>query len=337
MACRVILGMMTFGPPSSVTARITTIEATKEIFSYLKQKGYNEIDTARVYTDGLQEAFSAEAGYKTEFGFDTATKMYPNNGGEHSAANLPTYVNKSLSELKTDCVEIFYLHAADRTVPLLETLQTTDKLYKEGKFKMLGISNYTAYEVAEIMTLCKVYNLVRPKIYQGRYNCVTRDVEEELFPALRHYGLDFVCYNPIAGGLLSGKYNKAVDVPSEGRFSSNRQGSLYRTRYFRDVYWDALDMIQPVAEKHNLTVFEVALRWMVHHSALKLGPAKGQTGDGIIIGVSSLEQLKSNLAAIESGPLPDEVVAVLDKAAKHVRSDSPHYWHGELNYSYKWE
>lgn len=330
--------MMTFGPASSSTSRITTIEATKEVFSYLKSKGYNEIDTARVYTDGLQEAFSVEAGYKTEFGFDIATKCYPQKGGEHSAEQLPKFLNTSLSELKTDSVGIYYLHAADRTVPLLETLQTVDKLYKEGKFKIFGISNYTAYEVAEIVTLCKAYNLVRPTLYQGRYNCLTRDVEAELIPALRHYGLDMVVYNPIAGGLLSGKYNKNVNLTT-GRFSEStgRQGTLYRTRYFRDVYWDALDMIQPVAEKNGLTVFEIALRWMAHHSALKLGPAKGQTGDGIIIGVSSLEQLKENLDALESGPLSDEILQALDKAAAHVKMDSPPYWHGDLVYSYKWE
>lgn len=117
-------------------------------------------------------------------------------------------------------------------------------------------------------------------------------------------------YNPLAGGLFSGKI-KSKDIPSDGRFSNTGgQGERYRARYFQDATFDALRMIEDVAQKHSLTMLEIGLRWVAHHSALRIDDGR----DGIIVGVSSLDQLKGNLADLEKGPLPDEVVKVLDKA-----------------------
>ncbi|KAK9326768.1 NADP-dependent oxidoreductase domain-containing protein [Lipomyces starkeyi] len=332
---RIILGCMTFGPAHSSTARVTSLDDTKAIFNYFHDRGYGEIDTARVYTDGEQEAWSSAAGYMTDFGFHVATKCFPAKLGMHAASELPGYLNKSLAELKTDCVDIFYLHAPDRSVPFLETLTAIDKLYKEGKFKIFGLSNYTAYEVAEIVTLARDHGLVRPTIYQGRYNAMSRDIEDELIPALRHYGLDLVVFSPLAGGLFSGKYTKQADIPRSGRFSSNTaQGALYRSRYFKDVYWDAIQLIQPLAQKHGLTLLEIALRWLVHHSQLKFVRGKELAGDGIIVGVSSLKQLEDNINAIEGDPLPSDVVDALETAWKIVKPDVSPYWNGKLVYSY---
>lgn len=105
-------------------------------------------------------------------------------------------VELSLSLLGTDKLDIWYLHAPDRSVPFEETLEEVDKLYKEGKFTILGLSNYTAFEVAEICTLCRERNWVRPRIYQAMYNAITRAIESELVVACRRYGLDIVIYNP---------------------------------------------------------------------------------------------------------------------------------------------
>ncbi|KAK9342117.1 NADP-dependent oxidoreductase domain-containing protein [Lipomyces starkeyi] len=281
----------------------------KELYYAEIPSGYGEIDTVRVYTDGEQEGWSSAAGYKNDFNFHVATKCYPAKPGIHTASELPGHLNKSLAELKTDSRDIFYLHAPDRSVPCLETLTTVDELYKEGKFKIFGLSNYTAYEVAEIVTLARDHGLVQPTIYQGRYNVMSRDIEDELIPALRHYGLDLAVFSPLAGGLFSGKYTKQADIPRGGRFSSNTaQGALYRSRYFKDAYWDAIQLIQPLAEKHGLTLLEIALRWLVHHSQLKFAPGKELAGDGIIVGVSSLKQLEDNINAIEGDLLPSDVV-----------------------------
>lgn len=117
------------------------------------------------YVAGQSESFLAEADYKG-LGFKLATKVYPSVPGTHAPAMLRSKVHDSLTALNTEDVDIFYLHAADRSVPFVDTLQTVNELYKEGHFKTLGLSNYTAYEVAEIVTLCKERGWVRPKIYQ---------------------------------------------------------------------------------------------------------------------------------------------------------------------------
>lgn len=157
-----------------------------------------------------------------------------------------------------------------------------------------------------------------------------RSIEVELIPACQRYGLDVVIYNPLAGGLFSGKI-KTADIPSEGRFSEKSfLGPRYRKKYFQDATFDALRLIESVAQKHNLTLPEVTLRWLVHHSALRIKNGR----DGVIIGVSSFAQLEGNLNDLEKGPLPDEVVKVLDEAWLIAKPITPNYWHLDLKYTY---
>ena len=172
---RIILGLMTFGPDESAGARITSLDEFNKCLDYLQQEGYNEIDTARVYIGGKQEAWTREAHWK-ERGLMLATKCYPRPAGTHKQAVLKEQFTKSLNELGTDCVDIFYLHAADRSVPFSETLETVNELHKEGKFVQLGLSNYTAFEVAEVVMTCKANGWVRPTIYQGMYNAISEHV-----------------------------------------------------------------------------------------------------------------------------------------------------------------
>lgn len=119
-----------------------------------------------------------------------------------------------------------------------------------------------------------------------------------MIPACQRYGLDVVIYNPLAGGLLSGKI-KTADIPSEGRYSENSfLGSHYRKDYFQEGTFDALRLIETVAQRHNLTLLEVALRWVVHHLALRINNGR----DGVVIGVSSFAQLEGNLSDLERVP-----------------------------------
>ena len=162
-------------------------------------------------------------------------------------------------------------------------------------------------------------------------NGVARSLEQELIPCCQRYGLDVVVYNPLAGGLFSGKI-KTSEVPAEGRYSNTSVlGQNYRNRYFKDATFEALRLIEPVAQKHGLTLLEIALRWCTHHSALRM-----QNGgrDGVIIGISSFEQLESNLKDLEKGPLPDEVLKTLDEAWLVTKPTTPNYWHLDLKYTY---
>jgi aflatoxin B1 aldehyde reductase len=175
------------------------------------------------------------------------------------------------------------------------------------------------------------------------YNAITRGLEPELIPTCRRYGIDVVIYNPLAGGLFSGKYT-LDQIPDEGRFSAavGDMGEQYRERYFRDSFFGSLKLIEPAVKKAGLAMTETALRWCVHHSALRVGGVKylddeknsTPLNDGIIIGVSSQAQLEANLRDLEKGPLPEEVVNALDQAWKIAMLDQPEYWRYKLEYGY---
>lgn len=214
-------------------------------------------------------------------------------------------------------------------MPFAETLEAVDKLHKAGKIKQLGLSNYTAYEVAEVALTCAQHGWLRPTIYQGHYNCISRTLDEELIPACRRYGLDVVIYSPIAGGFLSGAIKSKDDDPKEGRFAKSPFDRFTRGRYFKDGLVEAAQLIATESEKAGLNPLEVAMRWVVHHSKLNV-----HEGDGVIIGYSSLGQLKDNLDFLEKPPLPDHLVDVLDEAWKLAKPEASPYYFGPLEYTY---
>ncbi|KAG8809906.1 hypothetical protein FRC17_003180 [Serendipita sp. 399] len=249
------------------------------------------------------------------------TKVYPVNPGDHHPAKLRSTFETSLSKLGEIKPRVFYLHAPDRRTPFENTIAEVDALYKEGKFEIFGLSNYAAWEVAEIVGICKAKGYVQPKIYQAMYNAITRAIEEELVPCLRKFGIRLVVYNPLAGGYLAGKVStSSIPAAKEGRFGGDSMmAKMYRERYLLGAYADALETIREVAEKHQLRLSEVALRWVQHHSVLT-------PSDGVILGASSAQQLEDNCSDSEKGPLPDEVVATLDLAWSKVGMNCPKYW-----------
>ena len=321
---RVVLGLLTFGPPETEFhgSRITSLDEFNNFLDCFQSRGCSEVDTARQYVKGQQEGWTKRANWQDR-GLKLATKCYPEQPGWHSKTNVREIFETSLRELGTDQVDIFYLHAPDRSVPFKETIQACDELYKEGKFKQLGLSNYAAWEVAEIWNIANDHGWVRPTVYQAMYNAITRAIEDELVPCCRKYGIDILIYNPLAGGVLSGKY-KSKETPSEGRFAQTdpRIGEMYRDRYFKDTNFEALKLIEPAASKHHLSLLEIAFRWCVHHSKLNMKDGN----DGIVMGVSFLSQLESNLDNIEKGPLPEDVVEVLDQAWSITKATCPSYW-----------
>jgi aflatoxin B1 aldehyde reductase len=163
---------MTFGPDESKGARVTSLSEFNRCLDAFQDCGYSEIDTARLYVGGQQEAFTREARWQ-ERGLTLATKCYPTSPGMHTRDQLKEYCNKSLKELGAECVDIFYLHAPDRSVPFEETLEACNDLHKQGKFVELGLSNYAAWEVAEIVAICRKNGWVQPTIYQAMYNAIS--------------------------------------------------------------------------------------------------------------------------------------------------------------------
>ena len=295
---------------------------------------------------GKQLAFTREAHWK-ERGLKLATKFYPNpSSGGHDGANIRAKLEWDLQQLGTDCVDIFYLHAPDRATNFAETLEECNKMHKEGKFVELGLSNFAAFEVAECAMICNERGWVRPTIYQGMLNAISealpaslarvfltcpsaRSLQSETVTACHRYGIQVVVYNPLAGGLFSGRIRSRDIIPDDNsRFGKqSHAGERYRERYYRDGTFEALELVEKAAQKHDLTTLEIALRWVMHHSTLN---CKDNGGDGIIIGVSSLAQLEGNLKDLEKGPLPDDVVQTLDEAWLLCTPHTPVYWHGDL-------
>jgi len=281
--------------------------------------GHKELDTARMYAEGTTEEYLSQLDLKDS---SVDTKVFPVNPGDHSPTKLRATFTTSLTKLAPRKVRVLYLHAPDRSVPFEETLREVNALYNEGLFEIFGLSNFAAWEVSEIAVICRKNGWVEPKIYQAMYNAITRSMESELVPCCRKFGLRIVVYNPLAGGFFAGKVTSVNDSPPEGsRFDpkAGGMGKMYRARYLKDGFFQALPLIKEVADKHDLRMTEIALRWMQHHSVLI-------PTDGVIIGASSAAQLEQNCADSEKGPLPDEVVAVLDEAYKVVGFDAPPYW-----------
>lgn len=222
--------------------------------------------------------------------------------------NVKLQSDTILSALRTQSTDILYLHAPDINTPIEDTLSAVQELYEMKRFTALGLSNYAAWEVAYIWGYCSSRGWVVPTVYQGMYNAITRDVERELFPALKKLNMKFYAYNPLCGGFLTGKHSKEEDSKSEGtRFDKSNQ--LYRGRYWKDSYFSAVDIIAKACESSGLAMADASLRWMQHHSGLS-----GDRGDGVIIGASSTHHLLSNLDSCEGGPLPPEVVQAFDDA-----------------------
>jgi aflatoxin B1 aldehyde reductase len=227
----------------------------------------------------------------------------------HSPEHLRLALEASLKALKTDKVDMWYLHAPDRSTPYEVTLGEVDKLHKEGKFNRFGISNFAAFEVAQMCEISERHGWIKPTVYQGVYNALHRSVEPELFPCMKKYGISFYAFNPVAGGFLTDRYHRETNEHESGsRFDPKRnQGANYRNRYWKAEYFDALDLLREACKKHGLTEAECALRWMEHHSKLTK-----EQGDAIIIGASSAKQLEENMVNFEKGPLPEDVVKALD-------------------------
>ena len=227
-------------------------------------------------------------------------------------------LNTSLKRLGLDYVDIFYLHMPDPTTPIELTLQACDKLHNQGKFKSLGLSNYAAWQVAQIVCICEKNSFVSPQVYQGMYNVLTRQIEVELFPCIREYGISFYAYNPLSAGLLTGRYRKFEDMPKEGRF---KVMGLYKDRYWKKEYFEAISTLAEASDTSGVSMTEAALIWLMHHSALN-----GTNGDGVILGVSKLEQLKENLEYLEKSSLMTETAKIYNDVWDTVKGSCPKYF-----------
>lgn len=304
-----ILGTMQFGERLFGKDAQDMIEAFGEY-------GFSELDTAYVYNEGESERLIGTALQNLSRPFSIATKVNPRITGRLDRDAVLSQFTESLQRMKLEHVDILYLHFPDPNTPVESALEACAQLYEEGKFHELGLSNFPAWLVSEAYNICKQRGWVLPTVCEGVYNPLSRHAERELNMVLDYYGMRFYAYNPLAGGLMTNKYkDKAL---KDGRFT-NRPN--YQKRYWHDSYFEAIDKIKSVSEKHDINITEAAYRWLAYHSMLN-----PERGDGIIIGASSNEQLSQNISYVNKGVLPDDVVRTIEDAWTVSKVDAPEYF-----------
>lgn len=308
---KLILGTMTFG--ESVFA--PDVEGFINTFL---DAGYTELDTAYVYNEGKCERLLGDALPKASAPYSIATKINPRISGKLDGAAAYRQLNESLERLKLPSVDLVYLHFPDPATPVEDVLTALADLHGQGKFRELGLSNFPAWMVADVWHLCDRNEWVKPTVFEGMYNSLTRYAERELNACLDHFGMRYYAYNPLCGGLLTGRYGKYEDAPTDGRFT-HRPG--YQNRYWKKSYFDAVEILKAACEKEGITTVEATYRWLAHHSMLK-----EERGDGIIIGASKLNHLKQNMETMKAGPLPEGVLKAFAEAWDVCRKDSPEYF-----------
>lgn len=308
---KLILGTMTFG--ESVFA-----PDVSDLINLFLASGYDELDTAYVYNEGECERLLGDALQKIDRPYKIATKINPRISGKLDSEAAYSQLTESLSRLKKYSVDTVYLHFPDPATPVESVLEAMSELHNAGAFKELGLSNFPAWMVADVCRLCEKNGWVVPTVFEGIYNPLTRGAENELNACLNYFGMRFYAYNPLCGGLLTGRYGSFEDKPDDGRFTHRPN---YMGRYWKKSFFEGMKIISETAEKHGISCIEATYRWMAYSSMLD-----EKRGDGIIIGVSKLGHLQQNINTLKAGPLPQDVLDAFDRAWAVAKADSPDYF-----------
>lgn len=308
---KAILGTMTFGEQ-------VFEDGAAAMLSAFAHAGGREVDTAYVYNGGACERILGGALVDSGVPFSLATKVNPRISGKLDYDAVMRQLPESLERMCADSVDILYLHFPDPNTPIEEPLRACAELHKRGLFKELGVSNFPLSLVREMLPACDALGCPRPTVYEGVYNALSRDAERELFPALDGLGMRFYAYNPLAGGMLTGRYHRPSDSIEGGRFDHRPN---YKNRYWKDSYFRAIELVDSACGAADIPMAEAAYRWLAHHSALD-----SARGDGVIVGASRLQQLQQNLSALVAPALPEGVVRAFEEAWGLTEGDAPRYY-----------
>jgi aryl-alcohol dehydrogenase-like predicted oxidoreductase len=307
---RVAFGNMTFGSQ-------TDEAGAQRIVDRLLDAGVNFFDTANMYNLGRAETILGKVLGARRRSVIVASKAF-NKMGEApddqglSRAAMRKAIDASLARLGTDYLDLYYLHQPDWNTPIEETLATMDELVRAGKVRYPAISNYAAWQMTEILWRCEKNGWKAAYISQPMYNLIARGIEDEYLPCCKRFGISVLPYNPLAGGLLTGKHAKASGPIAGTRFDKNQ---LYLNRYWHDDYFAAVEDLRIIAREAGKTLVELALQWVL---------AQPQV-DSVILGASRMEQLEENLKACEGGPLDTETLSRCDAVWKRLRGITPKY------------
>ncbi len=307
-----ILGTMTFGSQADDGE-------SRKVLDLFINAGWTSIDSAFIYCEGASERIAGEWMTQTGYqGVTLSTKGHPRVTGKLDTEAVRHEFETSLKRFQTEQVDILCLHQPDLHHSIEDPLEMCAEYHAHGKFRRLGLSNFPVWMVEKIYYVCEKNGWPKPEVYQGMYNAVTRKVEAELFPALRDLDMQFHAYNPLAGGLLTGKYTSLETAPDDGRFAVMPH---YLDRYWKKNILQALLEFESECAVCDISTAHAALHWIIHHSMLS-----SDHGDAIVLGASNAFQFKDNLAGVRSGFLPGQVVHALDDAWRIAANDSPDYF-----------
>jgi 1-deoxyxylulose-5-phosphate synthase len=283
--------------------------------------GVTFIDTADVYPlgGGVEHAGKTEdilgrwlKGRRHEFVL--ATKCFGRTGPQawdvgNSRRHIMDAVDASLRRLGTDYIDLYQLHQDDPDTPIDETLRALDNLVQSGKVRYIGCSNFLAYRLARALGRSEALGLARFESAQPRYNLLFREFERDLFPLCIEEGVGVIPYNPLAGGLLSGKHERGRPPVEGTRFTIPSAGTMYQGRYWHDREFEAVDAFQQIAKEAGLKLATLAVAWVLHQPAVTAP----------ILGASRPDQLDDTLAAAEV-KLDEDLVNKLDVLTREFRT-----------------
>ena len=238
-------------------------------------------------------------------------KQEPSYGGLSRPA-IRRGIDESLARLGTDYLDIYYLYLPDYETPIEETFEPLEELRQEGKIRYTATSNYSAWQLCEIFWLCEKNGYQPPRISQPMYNILTRGIEQEYLAFTKRFEVGVVAYNPLAGGLLTGKHS-LEQGPIEGtRFDGNR---IYQDRFWHQGYFDSVEELKAIAEADGRSLIELAFAWVFAQESI----------DAVILGASNADQLESNLRALEGPPPAASTVEQCDEVWARLRGPTAIY------------
>jgi aryl-alcohol dehydrogenase (NADP+) len=304
---RLCLGTMTFGLQCDEAQSRSILDAANE-------GGVDFIDTADVYplggdlsTVGRTEEIVGRWLEGRRHDFILATKCVGRTGPRRwdqgmSRKHILDAIDASLRRLKTDYVDLYQLHAYDPSTPLDEALEALDQVVRSGKARYVGVSNWMAHRLARGIGRTELKGLAPIVSCQPRYNLLFRTFERDLLPLCHEEGVAVIPYNPLAGGLLTGKHQRANAPPEGGRFTLGTAASNYQSRYWHEREFETVEIVDGIAKAAGVSMTTLSVAWVLANPAITAP----------IVGASRPDQLKDSLAAAE-WVLPAETKARLDQ------------------------
>ncbi|NLP58324.1 aldo/keto reductase [Lutibacter sp. B1] len=309
LVSEICFGTMTFGGKGFF--KVVGDLGQNDADSLVKQAldaGVNFIDTANVYSEGLSEQITGKSLRNLGIDRDSvvlATKARgtmgegPNQKGL-SRKHLMHQLDESLRRLNTDYIDLYQIHSTDPLTPIEETLRALDDMVRSGKVRYIGASNVAAWQLMKALDYSYYNRLERFVSLQAYYTIAGRDLEREIVPLLKDQKVGLMVWSPLAGGLLSGKYERE---PKEG--DSGRRASFDFPPVNRDKAFDIIDALKPMAEAKKVTVAQLSIAWLLQQPVVST----------VIVGAKNSKQLADNLKA-PSVSFTNEELAKLDELSQ---------------------